>query len=118
MTKFKDEYSFEERCKESTKIKEKYPNRIPIIVEKLLERNSTDIPVLDKKKYLVPMDITVGQFTYILRKRIKLAPEQALFLFVNDNIPPSSQLIQEIYNQYKDTDNFLYILYSGENTFG
>lgn len=28
-----------------------------------------------------------GQFIYVIRKRIKLDPEKAIFIFVNDTIP-------------------------------
>ena len=42
---------------------------------------SDDIPDIDKKKYLVPCDLTVGQFVYVIRKRIKLKPEKALFIY-------------------------------------
>lgn len=42
-----------------------------------------------QKKYLVPADLTVGQFHYVIRKRIKLAPEKALFLFCSNSIPPN-----------------------------
>ena len=72
------------------------------------------------KKIAVPNDITTGQFTYIIRKRIELEHEKAIFLFAGDDytIPPSSSLISEIYNNYKDEDGFLYFTYSGENTFG
>merc|ERR1711933_631538 len=45
---------------------------------------------LDKKKYLVPSDLTVGQFYFLIRKRISLRPEDALFFFVNNVIPPTS----------------------------
>ncbi|MCO5577661.1 hypothetical protein L7F22_031492 [Adiantum nelumboides] len=48
----------------------------------------TDIPTIDKKKYLVPSDLTVGQFVYVIRKRIKLAPEKAIFIFVDEVLPP------------------------------
>lgn len=30
----------------------------------------------------------------------------------------NSALIGELYSQYKDEDGFIYIMYSGENTFG
>jgi GABA(A) receptor-associated protein len=33
-------------------------------------------------------------------------------------LPPQSQTISEIYATYKNEDGFLYITYSGENTFG
>ena len=116
---FKDEIPFAMRKEEASRILSKYPNRIPIIIERS-DECSDDIPVVDKKKYLVPNDITTGQFTYIIRKRIELEPEKAIFLFAGDDytIPPSSSLISEIYNSYKDEDGFLYFTYSGENTFG
>lgn len=116
---FKDEIPFAMRKEEASRILSKYSDRIPIIIERS-DECSDDIPVVDKKKYLVPNDITTGQFTYIIRKRIELEPEKAIFLFAGDDytIPPSSSLISEIYNNYKDEDGFLYFTYSGENTFG
>ena len=73
---------------------------------------------IDKKKYLVPQDLTVGQFVYIIRKRIKLSPEKAIYLFINNILPPTAALMSSIYEDQKDEDGFLYITYSGENTFG
>jgi GABA(A) receptor-associated protein len=79
----------------------------------------SEIAEIDKKKYLVPSDLTVGQFVYVIRKRIKLSPEKAIFIFVNNNVlPPTASLMSAVYEEYKDADGFLYITYSGENTFG
>ena len=78
----------------------------------------SDIPVIDKKKYLVPSDLTVGQFVYVIRKRIKLSPEKAIFIFVNNVLPPTAALMSSVYEAHKDEDGFLYVTYSGENTFG
>lgn len=78
----------------------------------------SDIPTIDKKKYLVPADLTVGQFVYVIRKRIKLAPEKAIFIFVDDILPPTAALMSSIYDEHKDEDGFLYVLYASENTFG
>ncbi|EFJ46880.1 autophagy protein [Volvox carteri f. nagariensis] len=112
---FKQEHSIDKRKAEAARIKEKYPDRIPVIVEKA-ERS--DIPDIDKKKYLVPSDLTVGQFVYVIRKRIKLSPEKAIFIFVKNVLPPTAALMSSIYEDHKDEDGFLYITYSGENTFG
>eukprot|EP00981_Chlorochromonas_danica_P009110 scaffold2505_cov152-Ochromonas_danica.AAC.3 len=73
---------------------------------------------IDKKKYLVPADLTCGQFIYVIRKRLKLPSEKALFLFVNGSIPPTSAMLNAIYDQHKDKDGFLYMCYSEENVFG
>ena len=97
----------------------------------------SDIATIDKKKYLVPADLTVGQFVYVIRKRIKLSPEKAIFIFVDEVLPPTAALMSSIYDEHKDEDGFLYITYvsfiylgkklrsltaryrySGENTFG
>ncbi|XP_002163079.2 gamma-aminobutyric acid receptor-associated protein-like 2 [Hydra vulgaris] len=112
---FKEEHTIESRCQESTKIRSKYPDRIPVVVEKAPRSTIQDI---DKRKFLVPSDLTVAQFMYIIRKRIQLAPEKAMFLFVNKVLPATSATMGAIYEEHKDEDGFLYIAYSGENTFG
>ena len=60
----------------------------------------------------------MGQFVYVIRKRIKLSPEKAIFVFVNNVLPPTAALMSSIYEEHKEEDGFLYIAYSGENTFG
>ncbi|CAI9787815.1 unnamed protein product [Fraxinus pennsylvanica] len=112
---FKSEHPLERRQAEAARIREKYPDRIPVIVEKA-ERS--DIPDIDKKKYLVPADLTVGQFVYVVRKRIKLSAEKAIFIFVKNILPPTAAMMSAIYDENKDEDGFLYMTYSGENTFG
>lgn len=109
-------------------------------------------------RYLVPADLTVGQFVYVIRKRIKVSPEKAIFMFVKNVLPPTGRqllslrkiswqqhtvtcnieihscwcftehsghascdaaaLMSDVYEDHKDEDGFLYITYSGENTFG
>eukprot|EP00996_Jenningsia_fusiforme_P004213 NODE_5021_length_729_cov_31.676471_g4662_i0.p3 GENE.NODE_5021_length_729_cov_31.676471_g4662_i0~~NODE_5021_length_729_cov_31.676471_g4662_i0.p3 ORF type:complete len:121 (+),score=38.53 NODE_5021_length_729_cov_31.676471_g4662_i0:127-489(+) len=114
-SKFKQENPLEKRKAESEKIRQKYTDRIPVICEKA---DGSDVPDIDKKKYLVPSDLTVGQFVYVVRKRIKLPAEKAVFLFVNNALPPTAALMAHLYEAHKDEDGFLYINYSGENTFG
>lgn len=116
MSQFKKKFDFNTRKTESSRILDKYPNRIPIIVEK--NKSSNNVPDIDKQKFLVPEDLNVGQFLYIIRKRLSLKPEQAIFAFVNNTLPPTSSQVSEVYNQHKDEDGFLYFIYSGENTFG
>ena len=113
---FKDRNEFTDREAEATRVREKYPNRYPLIVEKAIGTNI--IENIDKTKFLVPGDLTMGQMIYVIRKRIKLSSEKALFIFIDDVMPTTGENISSIYNKYKDEDGFLYIKYSGENTFG
>ena len=114
---FKHEFRFQDRLDEARRVLNKYPDRIPIICERSLT-STIDCPIIDKRKYLVPRDLTMGQFLYVIRKRLRLLPEKALFLFVNGTIPPTTSLINEVYNRHKDDDGYLYISYAQENTFG
>lgn len=43
-------------------------------------------------RYLVPADLTVGQFVYVVRKRIKLSADKAIFVFVKNILPPTGEL--------------------------
>ncbi|KAH8386914.1 hypothetical protein KR093_003420 [Drosophila rubida] len=126
---YKEEHAFEKRRAEGDKIRRKYPDRVPshtgkrskslfplsVIVEKAPKARIGD---LDKKKYLVPSDLTVGQFYFLIRKRIHLRPEDALFFFVNNVIPPTSATMGSLYQEHHEEDYFLYIAYSDENVYG
>lgn len=106
---------FEKRRCEGEKIRKKYPDRVPVIVEKAPKARIGD---LDKKKYLVPSDLTVGQFYFLIRKRIHLRAEDALFFFVNNVIPPTSATMGQLYQEHHEEDFFLYIAYSDESVYG
>ena len=116
--RFEDKFDFHKRKEESSRIIEKYPDRIPIICQKA-RRASDDIPDVDRIKYLVPSDLSVANFMYVIRKRIKIGPEKSIYMFIDDNVIPSyTQLLLQINEEYKNNDGFLYINYAGENTFG
>ncbi|KAK9070039.1 hypothetical protein SSX86_010438 [Deinandra increscens subsp. villosa] len=114
-TAFKETFSFDERCQESQDIIARYPDRLPVVVERYTK---TDLPEMEKKKYLVPRDMSVGQFIHILSNRLHLSPGKALFIFVQNTLPQTSSLIESVYESFKDEDGFLYMCYSSEKTFG
>lgn len=115
MNNFKNKHAFNKRKEESDNIIEKYPDRIPIIVQK---HSTTELPEIDKCKYLVPKNMSITQFSFIIRKRIKLDSSQAIFITINNKLVGSGKTISELYNDEKDEDGFLYMIYTGENTFG
>lgn len=113
---FKESYTFYQRLQEATRVIEKYPDRIPIICEK--SKTQTNIPEIDKKKYLVPKDLTIGQFIYVIRKRLHMRPDEGLFVFINGKLMATGSCLGEIYKMEHDADKFLYINYARENIFG
>jgi len=106
--------TLEDRLAESNKVLIKYPERIPIIVEPFTD----DIVKIDKNKFIVSKDMTFGQLIYIIRKRININSDIALFFSINGVLCPLSTDIESIYNDNKSEDNFLYVKYTTENTFG
>ena len=112
---FKTKNNFQVRKSESDKIILKYPKRIPIIIEKY---DSCPLNDIDKAKYLVPEDLNMTQFMYIIRKRIKLDNSQSIFFLIDNRVCPSNTSMGQIYRDNKDPDGFLYIVYTSENTFG
>ena len=113
----KDNPDAEQRRKECEKIRTQFSEKIPIICEKDPKSKIADI---DKTKYLVPSDLTVSQFSFMIRKRIEIEKEAAFFLLANGKHSITGDtLLSEIYDKYKDPeDGFLYIAYASELTWG
>jgi GABA(A) receptor-associated protein len=108
---------FETRIKYSVALLKKYPDRIPVIIR----RNPNDkiLRDIDREKYLIPKNLRVSEIHNIIRKKITLDSKQALFIFAGSGVlVPMNKVIEEIYNEYKNDDGFLYIVYTAENTFG
>lgn len=109
----------EERRADAETIRKKYAGRIPVVVD----RASSSDPKLDTHKFLVPKDISFGNFQYIVRDRIKLEQEQAVFFFVNNSIPAAASTMAQEDEKYakamgQDHDGFFYVTYGLENVFG
>ena len=111
INKFKEK-SLSERKKISQIIKDKYLNRIPIIID------TKEKIIIDKNKYIVPIDLTVGQFIFIIRKKLKINQNQAIFITCNNKLMCSSMNINDIYNKEISDDEFLYFIICIEETFG
>ncbi len=120
-TKFEFKYkkenpSLQSRRKQSGDLLKKYPQKVPIILEKDPKCNITEIK---KKKFLCPIRQTISHFNAIIRGSAELDPTEALFLLVNGNNSIIGDVsMGEIYKKNKDEDGFLYIVYSSELAWG
>jgi len=113
---FKQKYTLEERLVESNRILTKHVDRIPVILTKL---TGSDIPEIEKRRYLIPSQYNVAQLIHIIRTRLNISEEKGIFIFVNGVVMPNpNEKMYELYSKEKDKDQFLYITYCYENTFG
>jgi GABA(A) receptor-associated protein len=113
---FKECNGLEKRLKEFSRIKEKHPDRYPVIVEKFTGEKNLEF--FAKNKYIVTGDTTVGQLMYMVRRNIALRPHISLFIFINNILPPANMQIGDLYDMHKDEDGFLYTVVTCEGTFG
>ena len=111
MKQHKDKYTL----KDSQYLISKYPKRIPVVVDLA---PGTDLPPLEKNKYLAPKDITIGQLLFIIRKQMNLNSSKAVFIYCENTVLTTSSLLSKVYHDLKYENGFLYLLVAGENTFG
>ncbi|XP_067244859.1 microtubule-associated proteins 1A/1B light chain 3C [Chanodichthys erythropterus] len=114
---FKQRKCLATRKDEVCNIRSKFPNKLPVIVERYLQEKK--LPLLDKTKFLVPNELTLGQFLSLLRSKIALEASQALYLLISGrNMSCLSTSMGEVYSQFRDPDGFLYITYASQDMFG
>ncbi|XP_076359826.1 microtubule-associated protein 1 light chain 3 gamma-like [Tachypleus tridentatus] len=114
---FKQRKCFAVRKQEVADIREKFPNKIPVIVERFCKE--VNLPALDKTKFLVPQELTMSQFVTILRSRMQLKSSRAFYVIINNKSMSSmSMSLAEVYKDNKDDDGFLYVTYASQEMFG
>ncbi|XP_051867710.1 microtubule-associated proteins 1A/1B light chain 3C-like isoform X2 [Pristis pectinata] len=68
--RFKHRKTFAARKEESALVRSKYPQKIPVIVERF--PGEVHLSSLERTKYLVPQDVSMGHFTTTIRWRVPL----------------------------------------------
>jgi GABA(A) receptor-associated protein len=106
----------EERQTQSFRLIKRFPDKYPVIIDRCSRRD----PGLDKNKYIIPNDQTLSQIMYLIRKRLRLRPEQAIFFFFEGSLLSGNMTLSQLHHlcSLKKNDGFTYLLYSLENTFG
>ena len=92
-TQFRAQFPFQQRTAEARKVMRKFPDRVPVIIERA--STGDDVPLLRKRKYLVPRTLTVGQFVHLIRGQLSLPPQQAIFVFAHHILPPTAMLVAD-----------------------
>lgn len=114
---FKQRKTFETRQLEVKNIRQKFPTKIPVVVEKY--SREVNLPVMDKTKFLVPQEITVMHFAIIIKNKLCVPSSRAFYFVVNNqSMASTSKTMAEVYKEHKDEDGFLYMTYASQEMFG
>ena len=115
----KEEFTKKERLQQSSKLKEDNKGKIPVICNK---DPNCKLKSLLKTKYLFSTEITIDKFLKLIRKKLEMEEDEALFIVANCKSNKyalvGSMSFGEIYDKYKDDDGFLYLIYSSEKIWG
>ncbi len=112
MKPFRKAFSKEQRIQEYRNIREKYPDRVPVIIDP-----QGDL-FLRKRKFLVEHDMLFSNLIYVIRQRLNVKPNESLFFFYENTIPCPTHTIGQILNERVSCDGFVVLAVAKENTFG
>lgn len=107
---YKSKHTYEDRKYDANYIINEL-QKIPIILEK---DDQSKLPDLELNKLIIPQNIKMFELIVYIRKRyLKINHDVDLYVYVgNDNyVPNNNENVIDIYNKYKDHDNFLYCKY-------
>ncbi|CAG9330354.1 unnamed protein product [Blepharisma stoltei] len=108
---------FKERRNEFERILNNHPNKIPIILEPA--KKTKNAITIKQNKFLVPKLFTFHEFLFQVRKRVGLSSGESLYVAVAGFYFPSlDRTMMSIYDEFKDSDGFLYVNFSSEAVWG
>ena len=136
---YKDRVSFEDRVKEAEDSKSRYPNKVPLVIER--HKSEKYLPDMDKVnigdfdlsltfcfdqiKWLVPQEMSLAQLSGVIKQRLELPPQadQQLFLLIQSpdlgpSLPSLLTSVSSLHSSYSNTDGFLYLHYSSQEAYG
>jgi hypothetical protein len=96
-------------------IREKYPDKVPILLIPL--RQNSKLAYL---RLLVPKDLSFSHFIASVRRRLSMTSETGLYFYIGSDktITTVNTLISHIDLRYTSKDGFVYVYYDLETSFG
>jgi hypothetical protein len=81
---FLEKYCCQQLCN-TIDANNRYPDRVPVIVERHPGARDTEIKAITKKKFLTPLNYTGAQFIALLRNHLQLESAKSIYLFVENS---------------------------------
>lgn len=114
------EKSVREMRTEYNRIHKRHPDRIPVLVDARAIMDADEMKK-HKHKYLVTPSLLISQFQSLVRAKLTIEPEQAVFFMVNNELVSGITSFAELaaYSErYVHESGFIIIRLELENAFG
>ena len=102
--------------KRAAKMAARYPERVVIVLHKANEQAST--PILTKRKFVCPLDLTIAQFMAVVRRHTHLQSAESLFLLSKGKLTCMSEPLAIVRDRDADSEGIVHFVCTTENTFG
>jgi GABA(A) receptor-associated protein len=115
---FKELNSYEARVDQFLEMTRKYPGtgRVAVVIER---RRRSSLPSLPKCKFLVPRNRKFGDLLHVVRNQLKIDQHETLYFMTSNGVfITGSKLMSQVYDECKENDGFLYLVYDKEAMFG
>lgn len=90
------------------------PDRVPCIASP----KDDHTPKMNNQKLLLPDDLTCQQLIQVIRSRIRMKPNEAVFVFCENRVLSGCTTVRDLLHTQSEQGGILYVVYSLENTFG
>lgn len=101
------------RLEQCQQVRKDFPNRAVVICERA---PNSSLSQISKTKYLPQFEMTFGQFSFLIRKKLSIDERSGLFFYIEGKkMIIGSETMCELYEKYKNPeDEILYICYDTE----
>lgn len=112
--KFKELYSLEDRKNLFDTWSRRYDKKIFVVAETF---NNEQLPFFSEIFKIEP-NATVHKLVKLIRNRMKLEEQVAIYIYCNKVIVPPTNIMQSVYERHKDGDGILYLNIVSIDAFG
>lgn len=96
-------------------VRRRHPN---CVLLRMKRRENCTLRPLRRSHFVVPRTLTVGDLMILIRRRLALSPDRALFLLIAGRMVACSQLIAHLDTEENREDGVLTAYFTDENAFG
>ena len=115
--RYEKEVDVAKRTSLSKKLRVKYPERVPLIIQPAPKCSHLKLSNRDRLKLVADKNMTTSTLMWLIRNEVNIQSHQALFFFSKNTLVVCTQKVGDLDKNIAE-DGFVYLDFSTENAFG